>query len=237
MVDTSGRVNIHGREYKTVALRVTEFRAAHPEWAILTELVSVDEQTVVVKASITDAESRILATGHAEEQRAASQINRTSALENCETSAIGRALAALGFGGSEFASANEVENAKHQQDQKKPPANPPKGNVTAKSPVSSEAAVEAMGAIINFPRLQEAKERAIKAYQGDARTKLLDAISAQFLALGAVRKAEAGSIQELKDLAEDLVPHNGLCRDDAGYTRLFNEIDAKRADLTEPAQA
>jgi hypothetical protein len=63
----------------------------------------------------------VIATGLAEEKRTSSQINRTSALENCETSAIGRALAAFGLGGSEYASANEVQNAIHQQSRPKIP--------------------------------------------------------------------------------------------------------------------
>jgi hypothetical protein len=105
-----GIVNIRGRQYETVALRVQKFRAEHPTWSLVTEIIHRDEQCVVMKASINVAEVTI-ATGHAEEYRKASEINRTSALENCETSAIGRALAALGFGGTEFASADEVARA------------------------------------------------------------------------------------------------------------------------------
>ena len=56
-----------------------------------------------------------IATGYAEEVRTASKINRTSALENAETSAVGRALAFFGLGGSEIASADEVANAIQQQ--------------------------------------------------------------------------------------------------------------------------
>jgi hypothetical protein len=63
---------------------------------------------VVVKAIIKNPDGKVVATGHAEEKRNASFINRTSALENAETSAIGRALASAGFIGSEFASADEV---------------------------------------------------------------------------------------------------------------------------------
>ncbi len=70
---------------------------------------------VIMKASILDNEGRLLATGYAEEVRAASKINATSALENAETSAIGRCLSALGFGGQEYASADEVANAIQQQ--------------------------------------------------------------------------------------------------------------------------
>jgi hypothetical protein len=111
----TGIVNIRGKEYMTVALRVQHFREVHPDWSIVTQIVHRDADEVVMVASILNEQNRIIATGHAEEKRKASQINSTSALENCETSAIGRALAGAGFGGSEFASANEVQNAIQQQ--------------------------------------------------------------------------------------------------------------------------
>jgi hypothetical protein len=111
----TGIVNIRGKEYMTVALRVQNFREVHPDWSIVTQIVHRDENEVVMVAAILDEQNRIIATGHAEEKRKASQINSTSALENCETSAIGRCLASAGFGGSEFASANEVQNAIQQQ--------------------------------------------------------------------------------------------------------------------------
>ena len=114
-MSNTGIVNIRGKEYQTVALRVQKFREQHPDWSIITALISRDAETVVMLASVMNEQNRIIATGHAEEFRNASQINSTSALENCETSAIGRALAAAGFGGTEFASANEVQNAIHQQ--------------------------------------------------------------------------------------------------------------------------
>lgn len=110
-----GVVNIRGREYETVALRVSKFREKYPIWALETEIIHRDQEVVVIKAYIKDDLGRVIATGHAEEYRASSQINETSATENCETSAIGRALAALGMGGTEFASADEVANAISQQ--------------------------------------------------------------------------------------------------------------------------
>lgn len=114
MADT-GKVNIHGKEYETVASRVQRFRNLYTtQYSLITEIVDRDEEAVVVKATIKEGE-RIIATGHAEEKRSSSQINRTSALENAETSAIGRALAAFGMAGTEFASADEVANAIHQQ--------------------------------------------------------------------------------------------------------------------------
>lgn len=112
----TGVVTIHGKDYKTVAKRVDEFRKEYKtKLAIITSLVSRDDKTVVMKAEILDENRNVIATGYAEENRAASQINRTSALENCETSAIGRALANFGLGGGEYASADEVANAISQQ--------------------------------------------------------------------------------------------------------------------------
>ena len=114
----TGIVNIRGKEYPTVALRVQKFREAYPTWSLTSEVLFRDSDCVVMKSIIADETGRVLATGHAEEYRKSSQINGTSALENAETSAHGRSLAALGIGGTEFASANEVQNAIHQQNKK-----------------------------------------------------------------------------------------------------------------------
>jgi deoxycytidylate deaminase len=104
-------VEIRGRSYQTVAERIAAFREKHPAWAVETLLVHRDDEVVVVRAAIVNDEGRVLATGYAEEVRASSNINRTSAIENCETSAVGRALAFVGYAGSEIASADEVAGA------------------------------------------------------------------------------------------------------------------------------
>ena len=109
-----GVVNIRGKEYKTVALRVQEFRTDFPGHSLITDIVKIDDDQCIVKAMVVK-DNVVIATGHAQEFRKASQINGTSYVENCETSAIGRALACLGIGGTEFASANEVVNAIYQQ--------------------------------------------------------------------------------------------------------------------------
>lgn len=116
---SNGIVNIRGKEYKTVALRVQEFREKYPNYYLTTEIVKIDDDQCIIKAYVglhkDDGTVQTFATGHAQEFRKASQINGTSYVENCETSAIGRALACLGIGGTEFASANEVVNAIYQQ--------------------------------------------------------------------------------------------------------------------------
>jgi len=111
---TEGIVNIHGKQYQTVAYRVNKFREQHPDWTIQTQLIMQDDEKVIMRALIRNGE-KLLSTGYAEEVRAASKINATSALEVAETSAIGRALAALGLAGTEYASADEVAGAISQQ--------------------------------------------------------------------------------------------------------------------------
>lgn len=107
----TGKVQIHGKEYLTVAYRVGAFKKDFPQYSIETEIVTRDSDWVVMKATIKNEQGRVMATGHSEEYREGSTINKTSALENSETSAIGRALAAFGLGGTEFASADEVAHA------------------------------------------------------------------------------------------------------------------------------
>ena len=114
---TAGIVNIRGKAYRTVAYRVTEFRDLYPidsGWSIETAVVESNADVVVMQAIVKSPGGRVVATGWAEEARTRTGINSTSAVENCETSCIGRALSACGFGGSEYASANEVEAAIEQ---------------------------------------------------------------------------------------------------------------------------
>lgn len=113
----TGIVNIHGKEYQTVASRVQRFREQYKDkYGLPTAIVDRDDSVVVMKASVIRLEDdKVVATGYAEENRTSSQINRTSALENAETSAIGRALANFGMAGTEYASADEVAQAVSQQ--------------------------------------------------------------------------------------------------------------------------
>lgn len=114
-----GVVDIHGKQYKTVILRVNEFRencGPTDGWGIITELLFHDKERVIVSARILDPCGRVVGSGLAEEYRNATKINQTSALEVAETSAIGRALASIGLGGEEYASADEVLNAIKGQD-------------------------------------------------------------------------------------------------------------------------
>ena len=122
-----GIVNIHGKQYKTVALRTAEFRDSCPAsdgWGITTTIIEMTDEKVVVLAQVMKTFDGfgylVVGSGLAEESRGASKINRTSALENAETSAIGRALSSIGLGGEEYASADEVLRAIEQQEDWEP---------------------------------------------------------------------------------------------------------------------
>lgn len=116
-LSNSKSINIHGKNYKQVSTRINLFRKFFSDASLETEITYSDEFRVIIKATIT-IDSKVIATGFAEETRSNNDnsINRTSMIEVCETSAIGRALANFGLGGdSEYASANEVVNAINQQ--------------------------------------------------------------------------------------------------------------------------
>lgn len=111
--------NIKGKEYVPVQERIKFFRQEeqYKNWSIINEIVAVDDQTCIIKCIVADESGRHIAVGHAQEDRTSSMINKTSFVENCESSAVGRALAFLGIGvDTSIASANEVSMAISKQD-------------------------------------------------------------------------------------------------------------------------
>ena len=106
--------NIRGKQYVEVNERIKFFRQEeeYKNWTISTEFTALDSEMCVCKAIIADTAQRVISVGHAHEERSSSHINKTSYVENCETSAIGRALAMMGIGiDTSIASANEVNDA------------------------------------------------------------------------------------------------------------------------------
>ena len=111
-------INVMGKDYATVALRLAVARRnLGARLNIATEVMHNDKETCVVKATVS-INDKVVATGLAEEKKNASRINQTSALENCETSAVGRALAFCGMTNDKIASAEEVSAAIEQQSKK-----------------------------------------------------------------------------------------------------------------------
>ena len=86
-------------DYEPVEVRLEKFIKDYPTFRIATELELVEKDRYIVKAYLYKVDSDVIAwsTGYAEETVSSRGVNQTSALENCETSAIGRALANAGY--------------------------------------------------------------------------------------------------------------------------------------------
>lgn len=109
-------MDFKGKDYVEVNKRVIAFRKLCPDGTITTEIVSLENGTIIMKATVIDEAGKVLATGYAYEKEGNSLVNKTSYIENCETSAVGRALGFVGIGVKKsIASMEEVANAKLQQ--------------------------------------------------------------------------------------------------------------------------
>jgi hypothetical protein len=169
----NGKVEYDGKTYQTVAYRLAEFRKQFPAgagWDIATECLQNDAEQVIFKATIKAPDGQAVASGHAHERWNSSDFNKVSAYENCETSAIGRALAAAGFIGSEFASADEVAaaiQARQSSQASKAPTKPqPIARATPNAAQANQAALPAKPAQAAQP---EAKPTSPAAEQSQAK--------------------------------------------------------------------
>jgi len=110
--------DIKGKPYVEVNERIRYFREHFEGHALETEIVTINDKECVLKAYVRNSEGRVVATGMAREVNGDSFINKTSYIENCETSAWGRALGNFGIGiDTSVASADEVNNAVKQQEE------------------------------------------------------------------------------------------------------------------------
>jgi hypothetical protein len=113
--DTIATMNIAGKDYAEVNQRIKAFRMVYPEGTINTEIISLENSVCTMKATAMN-EGKILGTGFAQEKEGSTFINKTSYIENCETSAVGRALGMCGFGiDTSVCSAEELQNALNNQ--------------------------------------------------------------------------------------------------------------------------
>ena len=109
--------DIRGKQYAEVNQRIKAFRMLCPNGCISTEILSNEDGIVVMKAYVSNEDGKLIGTGTAYEKEGSSNINKTSYIENCETSAVGRALAMCGLGiDLSVASYEEVANAIEQQE-------------------------------------------------------------------------------------------------------------------------
>lgn len=125
--ETIKTTDIKGKDYAEVNQRIKAFRMVYPNGTIETEMISNENGVCIFKAKVgytttifendkIRTEYTLLGTGTAYEKEDSSFINKTSYIENCETSAVGRALGMCGFGiDVSVASAEEVQNAIQNQ--------------------------------------------------------------------------------------------------------------------------
>ena len=143
--ETLKSIDVKGKGYVQVSERIKAFRSICPNGTIKTEIINYDENIITMMTSIMDEDGRLLATGYARERQDASFINKTSYVENCETSAVGRALGMVGIGvDASMASAEEVANAILNQntEQKAPKKEAPKKQAPAKEEPAPEKTVK-----------------------------------------------------------------------------------------------
>ena len=96
--------------YETVAQRLVRWWEQYPNGRIITSIHHYDGSTIIMRAECYNNDDRLIATGYAEEVFGNSPVNKTSFLENCETSAIGRAISNSRIGHTgERASVSEME--------------------------------------------------------------------------------------------------------------------------------
>lgn len=156
------KIEVKGKNYTCVAARISAFRELCPVGTISTEILSLADGVVTMKTTITDENGKILATGMAQEKETSSYINKTSYIENCETSAVGRALGMLGIGSDEqMASAEEVANAINNQNKQ---AN--NQSQQKQAPAKTQEEAEAEKARI-MKEKEEAAKKALEAIDND----------------------------------------------------------------------
>lgn len=137
--------DIKGKDYAEVNQRIKAFRMLYPTGFITTELVSNENGVCIFRATVgyvDNLDRVVLATGTAYEKEGSTFINKTSYIENCETSAVGRALGLAGLGiDTSVASAEEVLNA--MENQKNPDSVDKKKAEVKKSKADAEAKKQA----------------------------------------------------------------------------------------------
>lgn len=139
-------VNIKGKEYVEVNERLKYFRSEekYKDYSLESEIIQLENGVITIKAIIKDGNGIIKATGLAQEKESSSFINKTSFVENCETSAWGRALGNLGIGiDTAVATADEVQNAINNQ----------------QKPNNDIDIIEGLKAVDNVKNLEQYKEQ------------------------------------------------------------------------------
>ena len=156
-------MDLKGKDYCPVNQRIKAFRAVCPDGFIHTEMASNDNGICVFRAEVgyfeEDKTRHILGTGTAYEKESSSFVNKTSYIENCETSAVGRALGMAGFGiDTSIASAEEVQNAILNQGKTAPESAKPTGKAARAIPIKAAKDEKPEAEIPNFVTADRLKD-------------------------------------------------------------------------------
>ena len=178
-------IDFKGKSYVMVNSRVTAFRQLFPEGFITTNIVSLENGTVVMQAEVGYYENGnkvILGTGLAYEREQTSYINKTSFIENCETSAVGRALGFLALGNDDsICSAEELVNAIKSQEQikaeEKALCQPPSDSKIDKVPEPTKPKTNPVGNYLMNEITDIQMKLRLKTYD-EAKTKFNEAVTA-----------------------------------------------------------
>ena len=188
-------IDVKGKNYVQVNSRVTAFRKLFPEGFIITDLISNADGVCVMKARAgyyENGQQVILGTGMAYEKESSSYINKTSYIENCETSAVGRCLGFLALGADDsICSAEELVNAINNQEKKpndvkpvrkdapatvKTAATVPQKELTPQAYLNNEIAF--MGTLLGIADKQKQKDKFVEMREVLIRGKVIPDIPA-----------------------------------------------------------
>lgn len=204
-------INIRGKEYITVNERLKEFRNNFKDYSLVTEIVELGADYATVKASVIDDKGILRATGFAREVIAKSPINKFAFLENCETSAIGRALGNFGIGIDDAVCTADELLMKLSQDQK-PSKTKEQTDFEKEAAAEKTARTKALKTGNDTPAPQNSLQERyhntvedLKSVQGELTKSVIDRINLVIKDLrDAGLKTEACEIEDMMDARDDL---------------------------------
>ena len=176
-------VKIKGKDYVMVNERIKAFRNNFKGFSLETEIIDITSESCTMRAVVRDDTGRIIATGTAQEQKKSSDINNASYVENCETSAWGRALGNLGIGvDTSICSAEELsfaltnQNATEEREQSEKAEKQATKNfqkdMDSAEPIISKATLEKLNNLI--AEMHKSPEQVARAYKAKALSELTE---------------------------------------------------------------
>lgn len=182
-VNELATVKIKGKDYVMVNERIKAFRNNFKGFSLETEIIDITSESCTMRAVVRDDTGRIIATGTAQERKQSSNINNTSYVENCETSAWGRALGNLGIGVDtsicsaeelSFALKNQKEIEEREQSEKaeKQAIKNFQKDMDSAEPIITKATLEKLNTLIS--EMNKSPEQVARAYKAKALSELTE---------------------------------------------------------------